>query len=58
MKIQNFLTIKKNINSLSRWEQKDKMLSLLKEGKTIIIDRYAFSGAAFSAAKEVRLNFF
>lgn len=29
------------------------MLKLLKEGTTLIVDRYAYSGVAFTAAKQV-----
>lgn len=29
------------------------MMNALNEGKSVIIDRYAFSGTAFSAAKPV-----
>jgi len=36
----------------NRWELKNKMLSLLNSGNTLIVDRYSFSGVAFSAAKK------
>ena len=37
--------------SANRWEQKKAILNTLSEGTTIICDRYAYSGVAFSAAK-------
>eukprot|EP01121_Diplochlamys_sp_Union-15-3_P001693 TRINITY_DN11479_c0_g1_i1.p1 TRINITY_DN11479_c0_g1~~TRINITY_DN11479_c0_g1_i1.p1 ORF type:complete len:262 (-),score=51.24 TRINITY_DN11479_c0_g1_i1:43-750(-) len=42
--------------SANRWEAKDKLLSSLESGTNVIVDRYAFSGVAFSAAKGVDLN--
>ncbi|CAG2058597.1 unnamed protein product, partial [Timema podura] len=38
--------------SANRWECQPKMMSLLNAGTTLIVDRYSFSGIAFSAAKE------
>ncbi|XP_045608584.1 thymidylate kinase [Procambarus clarkii] len=38
--------------SANRWELLPKILSTLQEGTNIIIDRYAYSGVAFSAAKK------
>lgn len=38
--------------SANRWESLPKMKSTLESGTSIIIDRYAFSGVAFSAAKK------
>ena len=35
----------------NRWESVPKMEELLKSGTTLIVDRYAFSGVAFSSAK-------
>lgn len=35
----------------NRWEAKDKMEQLLRDGVTLIVDRYSYSGVAFSAAK-------
>ncbi|KAG7170177.1 Thymidylate kinase-like [Homarus americanus] len=35
-----------------RWESLAKIMSNIKEGVNVVIDRYAFSGVAFSAAKE------
>ncbi|XP_028405572.1 thymidylate kinase-like [Dendronephthya gigantea] len=37
--------------SANRWEMKSKMKRLLEEGTTLVIDRYAYSGVAFTAAK-------
>ncbi|XP_076286216.1 thymidylate kinase [Lasioglossum baleicum] len=36
--------------SANRWEFKDKILKILHSGTTIIVDRYAASGAAYTAA--------
>ena len=38
--------------SANIWEKKKEILNTLKEGTDVIIDRYAYGGAAFSAAKE------
>ncbi|KAI8074660.1 thymidylate kinase-domain-containing protein [Gongronella butleri] len=37
--------------SANRWEAMDHIKTLLSQGTTLIVDRYAFSGVAFSAAK-------
>lgn len=37
--------------SANRWEATDEMRELLENGTTIIVDRYYYSGIAFSAAK-------
>lgn len=42
--------------SANRWEMVEEMKKSLNSGITIIVDRYAFSGVAFSAAKEA-MNF-
>jgi len=39
------------VTTCSRWEQEKEIRSSLAEGTNILIDRYAYSGAAFSAAK-------
>lgn len=39
--------------SANRWEQQQSMLDDLNNGITLVVDRYAFSGVAFTAAKEV-----
>jgi dTMP kinase len=43
--------------SANRWEMKDEIVRELKAGKTIICDRYAYSGVAYSAAKVICLIF-
>ena len=37
--------------SVNRWEVKNEMERELKSGTTIIVDRYSYSGVAYSAAK-------
>lgn len=37
--------------SANRWENVEKMKTLLYSGTTLIVDRYCYSGIAFSAAK-------
>ncbi|XP_071949555.1 thymidylate kinase-like isoform X1 [Antedon mediterranea] len=37
--------------SVNRWEAVPKITELVKSGTTVIIDRYAYSGVAFTAAK-------
>merc|ERR1712113_390878 len=38
--------------SANRWELSDTLISQLNSGKTVITDRYAYSGVAFTAAKQ------
>nr|XP_022341382.1 thymidylate kinase-like isoform X1 [Crassostrea virginica] len=38
--------------SANRWELVPKMRTLLESGTTLIVDRYAYSGVSFTAAKE------
>ena len=38
--------------SANRWELKEKIEATLNEGVTLIVDRYAYSGVAFSSSKE------
>ncbi|XP_062602100.1 thymidylate kinase-like [Saccostrea cucullata] len=38
--------------SANRWELVPRMKKLLEAGTTLIVDRYAFSGVAFTAAKQ------
>ena len=38
--------------SANRWEAKDEMERILNSGAHLIVDRYSFSGVAFSAAKD------
>lgn len=62
--INSYLTNKQDFNdegihllfTLNRWEAKKKMENLLNEGTTLIVDRYSYSGVAFSAAKGLDLN--
>lgn len=42
--------------TLNRWEAKTEMTRLLNEGTTLIVDRYSYSGVAFSAAKGLDIN--
>lgn len=37
--------------SANRWEQLDTITDLLNQGTSLIVDRYAFSGVAFTASK-------
>ena len=37
--------------SANRWEMKEQILRDLESGITLVCDRYAFSGVAYSAAK-------
>ncbi|BDA50650.1 Thymidylate kinase [Coccomyxa sp. Obi] len=39
--------------SANRWEKREAMLAALRAGRTLIVDRYAYSGAAFTAAKNL-----
>ncbi|KAJ8978249.1 hypothetical protein NQ317_012605 [Molorchus minor] len=38
--------------SANRWENVDKMKAFLNDGITLIVDRYSYSGIAYSAAKK------
>ena len=57
--IHSYLTCTKELDdhavhllfSANRWELEQQIVNTLTEGTTLIIDRYAFSGVAFSAAK-------
>jgi len=39
--------------SANRWECRERLLRSLHEGKTVILDRYAYSGVAFTSAKGI-----
>ncbi|XP_077286259.1 thymidylate kinase isoform X2 [Arctopsyche grandis] len=39
--------------SANRWEKVSEMKKILLSGTTLVIDRYAFSGASFSTAKDL-----
>lgn len=57
--INSYLTNNKDFNdetihllfTLNRWEAKSKMETMLYDGITLVVDRYSYSGVAFSAAK-------
>ena len=36
---------------MNRWESKSEMVEAIKGGKSVVCDRYAYSGVAYSAAK-------
>eukprot|EP00831_Metopus_contortus_P072580 TRINITY_DN66221_c0_g1_i1.p1 TRINITY_DN66221_c0_g1~~TRINITY_DN66221_c0_g1_i1.p1 ORF type:complete len:203 (+),score=51.38 TRINITY_DN66221_c0_g1_i1:68-676(+) len=40
----------------NRWEMKDEIIKLLNEGVTVILDRYAFSGIVYTAAKGLEIE--
>jgi dTMP kinase len=42
--------------SANRWEQEDLILKTLESGVSIICDRYAYSGVAFSSAKGMDMD--
>ncbi|OZJ02075.1 hypothetical protein BZG36_04960 [Bifiguratus adelaidae] len=42
--------------SANRWEAMDEMEKLIQSGVTLVVDRYAYSGVAFSAAKGLDLT--
>lgn len=44
--------------SANRWENLEKMENLLREGVTLIIDRYSYSGIAYSYSKESKYTCF
>jgi len=37
----------------NRWEKNSEMRAALEEGKTVIVDRYSYSGTAFTSAKGI-----
>lgn len=37
--------------SANRWERANNIMKLLEAGTTLIVDRYCYSGVAFSASK-------
>jgi len=57
--INSYLTNSKDLSdevihlmfSANRWEHMNQMKQKLLEGKTLIVDRYSYSGVAYSAAK-------
>ncbi|XP_034830532.1 uncharacterized protein [Maniola hyperantus] len=62
--INSYLTSKKELPdeaihllfSANRWEKANHLIKLLENGTTVIVDRYCFSGVAFSAAKGLDVN--
>lgn len=62
--INSYLTNKKEFNdetihllfTLNRWEAKSAMEKMLGDGITLIVDRYSYSGVAFSAAKGLDID--
>lgn len=40
----------------NRWENVDKMKKHISDGTTLVVDRYSFSGMAFSAVKKGTCN--
>ncbi|KAM3584239.1 Thymidylate kinase [Umbelopsis sp. WA50703] len=42
--------------SANRWEAMDSMRALLLSGTTLVVDRYAYSGVAFTAAKGLDIS--
>ncbi|KAG2171590.1 hypothetical protein INT43_008316 [Umbelopsis isabellina] len=42
--------------SANRWEAMDNMRALLLSGTTLVVDRYAYSGVAFTAAKGLDIS--
>jgi len=42
--------------SADRWEARDTLTKHIEEGKIVVVDRYAYSGAAFSSAKGIDLE--
>ncbi|XP_061389215.1 thymidylate kinase [Musca vetustissima] len=57
--INAYLTNKQELNdetvhllfTANRWEHKNHILNLLNSGTTLVVDRYAYSGLAYSVAK-------
>lgn len=42
--------------SANRWENIEKMKNFLNKGTTLIVDRYSYSGIAFSSSKPGNMN--
>ncbi|EGC36643.1 hypothetical protein DICPUDRAFT_97517 [Dictyostelium purpureum] len=42
--------------SSNRWEAKDSILELLNSGTNIVVDRYSYSGVAYTAAKGIDVD--
>ena len=62
--INSYLTNKDNFTdegihllfTLNRWEAKNEMERLLRSGVSLVVDRYSFSGVAFSSAKGLSMD--
>ncbi|CAG5051895.1 unnamed protein product [Parnassius apollo] len=62
--INGYLTSKNDLSdetihllfSANRWEKSRGIIKTLEEGVSVIVDRYCYSGVAFSAAKGLDLN--
>ncbi|XP_062550472.1 thymidylate kinase [Armigeres subalbatus] len=62
--INSYLTNKDNFTdegihllfTLNRWEAKLEMEQLLQSGVSLVVDRYSYSGVAFSAAKGLNMD--
>ncbi|KAJ8730300.1 hypothetical protein PYW07_017338 [Mythimna separata] len=62
--INNYLQLKNDLSdevihllfSANRWERAKNIIKKLESGTTLIVDRYCYSGVAFSAAKGLDLN--
>ncbi|KAJ2945863.1 hypothetical protein O0L34_g4769 [Tuta absoluta] len=62
--IDSYLTSKKDLPneaihllfSANRWERAEEITQMLMDGTTLIVDRYCYSGVAFSAAKGLDIN--
>lgn len=62
--INAYLTNKQQLNdetihllfTANRWEHKNEIVNLLNSGTTLVVDRYSYSGLAYSAAKGMSLK--
>lgn len=62
--INTYLTNKQQLNdetihllfTANRWEHKNEIMNLLSSGTTLVVDRYAYSGLAYSMAKGMSKN--
>lgn len=43
--------------TMNRWESKKQMERLLNDGTSLVVDRYSYSGVAYSAAKGNLFNY-
>ena len=42
--------------SANRWEARDLMVQYIQEGTSVVVDRYAYSGVAYSTAKGLKME--